>query len=110
MVYHVGIGDRQDDAGLVDAEPGVKQGLEVDDVGCAVGGVLVVHAVIGGGNDDRPLLVELGQVAVDHGVKVVGQSGAGSGLVLDVVGGRQIHQVGTVLGHQAHPGSKHELR
>ena len=67
--------------------------LEIEHVGRAVGQVLVVHAVVGGQDDDRAGGVERADVAVDHRVERVGGRRAGRRLVLNVVGRRQIHDV-----------------
>ena len=53
MMNHIGVGDRQDHAGLVFAEPAIELVLEVDDIGLPVGCVLRVHAVIGRQYDGR---------------------------------------------------------
>ena len=110
MMRDIGIGDRQDHAGDVLAGPFVEQRLQVDHVRRTIRQMLIVHAVVGGGDDDSTRLVESGQITVDHGVEVIGDLGAGTGLVLDVVRGRQVHQIGAEALHQLHTGREHELR
>ena len=61
VVDDIRIGDRQDDARAALAEPLVEQRLQVDHVGRLVGPVLVVHAVVGGGDDVAAELIEPGQ-------------------------------------------------
>ena len=109
-MHDVGIGDRQDDARSVLPEPVVEKVLEVDHVGRPVGPVLVVHAMVGGSQDDGPLPVERSQIAVDHGIKVVGERRARAGLVLNIVRGGKIHEVGALCRHQPDARRKHELR
>ena len=58
----------------------------------------------------QPMRIELGHVAVHHGVEVVGDRRAGRVLVLDVVGGREIHDLRPVALHQLDAGGEHELR
>ena len=41
------IGDRQDHLGLAGAKASVEHILQIDDVGLAIGEMLVLHAVIG---------------------------------------------------------------
>ena len=96
VMHHVRIGDRQDDARRALAEPLVGQRLQVDDVRLLVRQMLVVHAVIGGEHQHGAGRVELADIAVHHRVERIREVRAGRRLVLHVVGGREIHQVGAL--------------
>ena len=56
-----------------------------------------------------PIASSAAEVAVHHRVEVVGGGGPGRLLVLDVVGRRQVHHVGTLALHQLDAGGEHEL-
>src|SRR5690606_24817148 len=116
VVRGVGVGDGQHHPGGARAVPVVQQALRVDHVGFAVGVGLAVHAVVGGDHQHRAQFVDPPEVAVQHGVEVVGDRGAGGVLVLDVVGQRDVGEVGAVAlqdlgagGHRelAQPGAVH---
>src|SRR5690606_1805297 len=116
VVRGVGVGGGQHHPGGARAVPVVQQALRVDHVGFAVGVGLAVHAVVGGDHQHRAQFVDPPEVAVQHGVEVVGDRGAGGVLVLDVVGQRDVGEVGAVAlqdlgagGHRelAQPGAVH---
>jgi hypothetical protein len=110
MVYDIRIGDGQDDAGPGCTQPRIEVVLQVDHVGPAVRAVLGVHAVIGGEHDGGAQGIEPRQIAVHHGVEIIRRRRARRGLVLDIVGGGQIHQIRPLLLHEFDPGEEHEFR
>ena len=113
MVSDIRIGDGQHhpcrslEASII--APAVNDVLKVDDVGIAFGGVLGVHAVIRGQYQHGAQGIELVEIAVHHGVKIVRFVAARGVLVLHVIGSRQVHQVGALLLDQLHPGGEDEL-
>ena len=109
VVHHIGVGDGQDDSGGGGTQPGVEPVLQVDHIRLAVHAHLGVHAVVSGEGDHAAHCVKLSQVAVHHGVEGVGAGGAGRVLVLDVVGGGQVHHIGAALLHQLDAGGKDKL-
>jgi hypothetical protein len=108
-MHHVGVRDRQDHARDALAEPLVGQILQVDHVRFAVFQMLVVHAVVGGEHQHGAGRIELADVAVHHGVERVRHLGARRGLVLHVVGGREIHQVRPLALEDRDAGRHHEF-
>ena len=110
MVHDIRIRDRQDHAGFVFSEPRIEGVLQVDHVGSAVRAVLGVHAVIGRDDDGGSELVEPREIPVDHRVEIIGRRRAGSGLVLDVVGRGEIHEVGPLFLHELDAGDEDEFR
>ena len=83
---HVGIGNRQDDAGPAGAELAIQFVLEVDHVRRAIRPRLVVHAMVGGDADDGSQRRQTPERIVQPRVEIVDLRRAGRVLVLDVVG------------------------
>ena len=110
MVQHIRIGDWQNDAGGFCAIARVEKVLQINDIGPAEGIGLGVHPVVGGHDDGRAHFVELSEIAIHHGVEVVGGRRSGRALVLDVIGSRQIHDIRPLARHELHAGREHEFR
>ena len=110
MVHDIGIGNREDHSRAARADPGVEQILQIDDVRRAVGTGLRVHAMVGSQREHCTRRVEPREVAVHHRVERVRAFTAGCELVLNVVGGRQVHQIRALRLHQLHACGEHELR
>ena len=110
VMHDVGIGDRQDHARGAWREQCVEFVLQVDDVGLARGVVLGVHAMVGSQHDGRAERIEFGPVLVHHRVECIGAVAAGGELVLNVIGGRQVHQVRPHSLHQPDAGGENEFR
>ena len=51
MMDDIGIGNRQNDLALACAEFGIECILQIEHIRLAIGGVLVVHAMIGGDDE-----------------------------------------------------------
>ena len=109
VVDDVGIGDRQDHARPARAQPRVEHILKIDDLRPSRRVGLGVHAVVGGERDRRAEAVEPREVAVHHPVEGVGGRRARRVLVLDVVGGRQVHDVGSPRLHEPDARREDEL-
>ena len=71
--------------------------------------MLVVHAVIGGHHQHAAEPVELPGIFVHHGVEGIREIGAGRGLVLHIIRGRQIHQVRPLALEDRNAGRHHEF-
>ncbi len=71
---------------------------------------LCVHAVVRGHHEHRAERVELAQVPIEHRIKTVRVLVTRRVLVLNVVGGRQVQQIGAPRLQQLHSGGEHELR
>ena len=72
--------------------------------------MLGVHAVVRGERDGAAERVQAREIAVHHGVERIGRRRARRGLVLHVVGGREVHQIRAIALHQLHARGKHEFR
>ena len=66
--------------------------------------------MVGCENHQTPHGIELRHVAVHHGVKLVGTRGAWCEFVLDVICGREVHHIGSLIFHQPHTGCKNKFR
>ena len=71
--------------------------------------MLGIHAVVGGHGDDATHFIELCEVAIHHFVESVGLRGSGCVLVLNIVGGRKIHDVGAIPFHDLDTGGEYKL-
>ena len=107
MVDHIRIGDGQHHPSV--HRPAIQNVLQINNVGLAVGQVLGVHAVVGGQRQGGAQGVELLEVAVHHGVEVIGRGRSRRVLMLDVIRGRQIHDVGAPGFQQLDPGGEDKL-
>ncbi len=110
MVHHVRIGDRQNHPRLCGSQPCIERVLQINHVGPAIRAVFGVHAMIGGEDDRGPQFVEPREIPVHHRVEIVGQRRAGRGLVLDVIGGGQVHEIRPLPLHQLHARDEDEFR
>ena len=106
----VRIGDRQDHARAAEPDERVEQRTQVDDLRRAVGVGLGIHAVVGRDSQHRAGAVERVEVAVEHRVEGRRRRRAGGMLVLDVIGERQVHDVGPLALEQLEPGRQHVFR
>ena len=109
VMNHIGVGDRQDHPGPRRAEPVIQQLLQVNHPRPAGLVMFRVHAVIGGQRDGAAECVELGPVAVHHGVEGVRIVGARRVLVLNIVGCREIGDVRAPTLHQGNTSGEYEL-
>ena len=116
MVHHVGVGDGQYHTGVVAArwlsgrsEPAIEPVLQIDHIRRAVHRHLGIHSMVCRERYHAAQRFQLAQVAVHHGVEVVRAARAGRELVLDVVGGGEVHYIGPVLVHQLHAGRENKL-
>src|SRR5580698_4000113 len=104
------IGDRADDAHGAGSEARIQFVLQVDDIGRTVAGGLVIHPVIGRDRNGGAERDQLGDAGVDRLVVSVGLRLAGRVLVLHIVGGRQIHQVGLDRREKLYAGIEYKQR
>ena len=109
VVHDIRIGNGQNHPRHPQPQPAVEHILQINDVGLAVGAVFVVHAVVGGQRHGTTHFFQCGEVWIHHLVKGVGGRCTWRRLVLHVIRGRQIHQVGPVLFHDFHASGKDEL-
>ena len=104
-MHDVRIGDRQDHARALATEPLVKLILQIDHVGTRIEASLGVHPVIRRDHEHRAERVELAQIAIEHRIKAIRVFIARRVLMLDIVGGRQVQQVGALRLDQLHTGA-----
>ena len=109
-MHDIGVGDRQNHPRLMLPEPHIERVLQVNHVRLARRAMFGIHAVIGGEHDRRSQSVEPREMAVDHRVEIIRHRRARRGLVLDVVGGREVHQIRPLALHQLDPRDEDEFR
>ena len=107
---HKGVGDRADDTHRAVPDMRVQDVLEVEDMRAAVIERLVVHAVIGGDRDDAAEFGKARQALVERPVKGERLRLVGRVAVLNVIGQREIEELGTTVFDEADTGIEHEQR
>ena len=107
---HVRISDWQDHSGLTYTKPLIKQGLQVQHIRLTRLIELGIHAMIGSQRQSGSLCMEFLPVAIHHRVELIGYRCSRCVLVLNVISGGEVHQVGPKRAHQLDPRIKNKLR